>query len=93
MTLHTLNRPPSNQALLTDCVAALSPDDALLLLEDGVYCALAELKLPASVRCYALSADVRARGLADRLGADVEVVDDAGFVRLCCEHDKVLSWF
>lgn len=95
MTLHTLNRPPSDDALLKDCVSALVADDTLLLIEDGVYCALAArpLAVPQGVRCVALAADVDARGLAQRLAPDVEVIDDAGFVELCCQHDRVLSWF
>ncbi|NVK40677.1 MAG: sulfurtransferase complex subunit TusB [Oceanospirillaceae bacterium] len=93
MTLHTLNRPPSDRALLTDCLAALLADDTLLLLEDGVYCALESLSLPTGVRCVALAADVEARGIGSRLPAGIEVVDDAGFVELCCRNDRVLSWF
>jgi len=95
MTLHTLNRPPSDDALLRDCLAALVADDTLLLLEDGVYCGLPGRTpaLPQGVRCVALAADVEARGLTRRLDPAVEVVDDAGFVSLCCDHDRVLSWF
>ncbi|MFC6673089.1 sulfurtransferase complex subunit TusB [Marinobacterium aestuariivivens] len=95
MTLHTLNRAASNQALIDDCLAALVDGDALLLLEDGVYCALEArpLPLPTGVRCYALAADVSARGLDGRLASAIEVIDDADFVRLCCEHERVLSWF
>ena len=97
MTLHTLNRTPSQSALLADCLSATSSGDALLLLEDGVYCALSSqqspLQLPEGVRCYALSADVAARGLTACLNLNVTLVDDAGFVKLCCDHDKVLSWF
>ncbi|GGO77108.1 hypothetical protein GCM10011348_05930 [Marinobacterium nitratireducens] len=93
MTLHTLNRPPSDRALLDDCIAALVADDTLLLLEDGVYCALAGLELPAGVRCVALAADVAARGIGDRLATGIEVVDDIGFVELCCHHSRVASWF
>jgi tRNA 2-thiouridine synthesizing protein B len=97
MTLHTLNRAPSQSALLTDCLNATSNGDALLLLEDGVYCALDNdhslLQLPEGVRCYVLAADVAARGLGARLKPDITLIDDAGFVQLCCDHDKVLSWF
>jgi sulfur transfer complex TusBCD TusB component (DsrH family) len=28
-----------------------------------------------------------------RSAADVELVDYAGFVELCCEYDKIVSWF
>jgi tRNA 2-thiouridine synthesizing protein B len=97
MTLHTLNRAPSHAALLTDCLNACHRGDALLLLEDGVYCALnsleTPLQLPDDVSCFALEADVAARGLSGRLLANVTLVDDAGFVQLCCDHARSISWF
>ncbi len=95
MTLHTLNRPPSNTALLTDCLNACSSGDCLLLIEDGVYCALAQqpLELPEGVTACVLAADVAARGLQSRLHDSIRQVDDAGFVKLCCEHPRVISWY
>ena len=41
---------------------------------------------------YALSVDLEARGIADRVMDGVTVVDYAGFVDLACEHDKVQAW-
>ncbi|UTW13498.1 sulfurtransferase complex subunit TusB [Marinobacterium rhizophilum] len=95
MTLHTLNRPPSNTALLADCLRACSSGDCLLLIEDGVYCALADLKLqlPDGVTACALAADVAARGLQSRLHDSIRQLDDADFVQLCCDHPRVISWY
>jgi tRNA 2-thiouridine synthesizing protein B len=95
MTLHTLNRSPSNTALLADCLRACSSGDTLLLIEDGVYCAQAgqPLHLPAGVTACVLAADVAARGLGSRLDASIRQVDDAGFVQLCCDHARVISWY
>jgi tRNA 2-thiouridine synthesizing protein B len=95
MTLHTLNRAPSNTALLTDCLRACSSGDTLLLIEDGVYCALTEQPIawPAGVNVCALAADITARGLDNRLASSISQVDDADFVQLCCEHARVISWY
>lgn len=95
MTLHTLNRPPSNAALLADCLRACSSGDTLLLIEDGVYCAQASLplQLPAGVTACVLAADIAARGLNNRLAPGIKQVDDAGFVQLCCDHARVISWY
>ncbi|ANG62681.1 hypothetical protein A8C75_09420 [Marinobacterium aestuarii] len=95
MTLHTLNRAPSNAALLADCLRACSSGDTLLLIEDGAYCALAgqPIAWPIGVTVCALAADVAARGLDNRLASSIEQVDDAGFVQLCCEHARVISWY
>ncbi len=95
MTLHTLNRAPSNAALLADCLRACSSGDTLLLIEDGVYCAQTEqpLSWPADITVCALAADVAARGLNNRLSSNIKQVDDTGFVQLCCEHARVISWY
>lgn len=71
------------------CRIAFTQGDAVLLLEDGVFLGLGELPFPA----YAISADVRARGLQTRLGADIDVIDYAGFVELTTQASKVCAWF
>ena len=41
MILHTLNASPSSIAFM-DCVNIIAKDDALVLMGDGVYAALAD---------------------------------------------------
>jgi len=84
MTLHTINKP----AALPLCEPHLSPDDAIVLLEDGVYLALS-LGRPAAV----VRADAEARGLIDRVPAGITLISYDEFVALACEADKVCSWF
>lgn len=84
-TLHVLTLPALPDAL-TRCLGA---GDGLLLCGDGVYAALAG-SLPAP--CCALECDVRARGLQSRWPAAVALVDHGGYVDLCVQHDKSLSW-
>lgn len=85
-TLHLVNRT----AALGDCLEAAADEDAVLLLEDGVFAAVVALAPERPL--HALEADVRARGLANRLASQVSVVDDAGFVRLVEQHQPVVSW-
>lgn len=93
MILHTLNQPPANGSCLARCLDAMTTQDTLLLIEDGVYWALpafaSQLK-PVADRLYVLDADVQARGLT--LPAEKRISDEQ-FVALCVSHDKVVSWF
>ena len=41
----------------------------------------------------ALREDMLARGILARAADTVELIDTARFVKLCCEHDKIVSWF
>lgn len=98
MILHTVNKSPYANKTLQSCLKAASDQDALLLIEDGVYGALkdgdyADLVESAGLRILALAPDLEARGLSDRLLNSVETVDYAGFVELTTTHDKVVSWF
>ena len=98
--LHTVNRSPYRETTLESCLRVALPGSALLLIEDGVYAALASGEAAlrvrealAQMRVFALRADLLARGLGDSdLVDDVQVVDYAGFVDLACEYDKVQSW-
>lgn len=97
MTLHTLNKTAHESHALYDCLAALSDGDALLLIENGVYCAMpaqAErfTRLPGGVQCYILQADADARGLTE-LNPEFRAIGYDDFVTLSCRYEKVVSWF
>lgn len=74
----------------------LNPGDALLFIEDGTYyCSETEsasLDFPA-IALYVLKEDLLARGTLGRCINNIEVVSYDRFVDLCCEYDKVISWF
>lgn len=96
-TLHTVNKSPLSSTALADCLRAASQGDGLLLIEDGVYAvtstdALQQIQQH-GIELWTLIPDLQARGLLPRLPETVEAVDDAGFVALCCRHDKVCSWY
>ena len=89
MTLHLVNKPPSNPAM-SSCLATVLPGDAVLLIEHGVYCAAnASFR---EVTIYALDVDVRARGLDGNIPPEVQLIDDARFVQLACEHNPIVTW-
>jgi len=71
-------------------VAILHIQDACIAATMEEYCErLAEGKIDA----YALRTDCEARGLLEKVGRDVKIVDYNGWVRLVMkEHDKIISW-
>ncbi|APX93038.1 hypothetical protein BWR19_08925 [Halomonas sp. 1513] len=96
MILHTLNRSPTESRVYRQALAAMGPDDRLLLIEDGVQGALPSLVRhfgELDGRLFALREDLESRGLAGRCAAEVLVVDADGFVTLTEEADKTVSWF
>ena len=69
-TLHTVNKSPFGNGALQSCLKHCKPGDAVLLIEDGVYGAIAGSALAAEVRAglsdvalYVLEGDVKARGI------------------------------
>ena len=95
--LHTVNKSPFATSRLEDCLRFVENGDSILLYEDGVFGAMAGSKVEAAVKgvmqkasVYALSADVKARGLT-KLIDGVKTVDYAGFVDLTAA-DKVNNW-
>ena len=99
--LHTVNKSPFASSALESCLGHLSEGATLLLIEDGVYAALAGTafseRLAAATRhhaLYVLGPDLKARGLADRPLVDgLQVVDYRDFVRLASDHATVHAWF
>ncbi|QEW06591.1 sulfurtransferase complex subunit TusB [Nitrincola iocasae] len=92
-TLHTLNTSPSDSSTLAQCLATLSDDDVLLLIEDGVYLTLPAHrdKLPDTVKLHALAVDLEARGIQET--GKIIAITDPEFVNLTLSCDRVVSWF
>ncbi|MBV1914710.1 MAG: sulfurtransferase complex subunit TusB [Pseudomonadales bacterium] len=100
MILHTVNRSPFGSDCLQSCLDIATIDSGVILIEDGVYCALANTELTELIstaltrhKIYVLSPDLQARGIADAVAEGIEAVDYAGFVELCTQFDKVVSWY
>lgn len=94
-TLHLINKSPGRSDALTACLRVMTENDAIVLIEDGVYAALAGTEAAERLGglASALAADVEARGLQSRLGNGIAQVDDSGLVELCTRCDRVMSWF
>jgi tRNA 2-thiouridine synthesizing protein B len=97
MILYTFNKTPSFYQDLK--FAFLAPEDALLFFEDGVYCLVDAASSTESITtlarshpCYALAADVAARGLQQRLIPDVKLVSYEDWVDLSLAYEKVINF-
>jgi sulfur relay protein TusB/DsrH len=95
-TLHTLIKPPSNAPLVEKLLATAQKNDALVLLEDGVYQLESDRFLNNAAHknliIRVLESDAYARGInLDK--AQGLLIDYSDFVSLCIQHDKVLSWY
>lgn len=96
MLLHLLNRSPASSRVPQDVLRAMGETDRLLLIESGVYGAVApqaDLFANLAGRCFALHEDLESRGLAGHGAAWITVVDMAGFVALTEETQRTVSWY
>lgn len=98
MVLHTVNHSPHNSQTLADCLRVISAPAVLLLIEDGVYGATAASQtlleqLPTGIECYALQADIDARGLTEAVTDRFTLINDAGFVELSVRCNPIQSWY
>lgn len=88
-TLHTFSALPDSEPY-RDCVRLLGGGDALLLLGEGVYAALALPELE-GVDVYLLASDAAGRGVIapDRVAR----LDMAGFVALTERFPRQVAWY
>ena len=97
MILHTVNKSPFQQTTLAQCLCRCGKDDGIILLEDGAYGALQgnpQADQLSAVMCFAIGADLQARGLlAKPLIEQVQLIDFDRFVILSCHYSLVLSWY
>lgn len=94
--LFTLSNSPHHCdfSLLLKMVA---PDDALLLMQDGVFAALhdseaCELLSKHVQSVYVLSEDLAARGLVGQISHKITLIDYTGFVALTEKHAQQTAW-
>lgn len=89
-TLHLIYTMKS----LKSCQKTLADNDALILLQEGVYLLTEPIQLPERIDCYALKADIDARGITT-VKTDKSnhiIIDDSDFVDLVIQHDNSISW-
>ena len=96
--LHTVNKSPFQKNDLASCLANVNSGDSVLLIEDGVYGAIAgtaaaDQAAGSDAVIYCLGPDLAARGIGtDKINDGVKVVDYDGFVDLVATNDAVNSW-
>jgi tRNA 2-thiouridine synthesizing protein B len=99
-TLHTINKSPFDRSSLDSCLRVINDNDAILLIEDGIYAATSGTIFSNAVKAaakthsvYVLGPDLSARGMKeDGLVEGVRIVDYKGFVDLVTENDMTNSW-
>lgn len=84
--LHLVNQA----AALADCIAAMQPEDSLLLCGNAVLQYKSAMAQLAEQRLYVLNEDCLARSLPIEAGA--QAIEYAEFVALSCRHQQVLAW-
>ena len=89
--LHTINSIEQ----LAPCRRFLNEQDALLLIEDGVYCLNDDTlaSVAESVAVYFLQDDAKARGIDLAISERATPQTYADFVQLCTQHAKIINWF
>ncbi|MGF2734886.1 sulfurtransferase complex subunit TusB [Marinobacter sp. DUT-1] len=88
-TLHILNKSPEHPRFAR-CLSIAGPDDAVLLIENGVL-GFGAASASASGKLFALEPDMDARGMGDQSGT-VETINYDGMVELTARAKQVISW-
>ena len=96
MILHTLNASPSSAAF-ADCVGVVRSGDAVVLMGDGVYVALAGTKAWGEAQArgaeiYLLVSDALAAGVTEFAGG-ATFIDMDGFVALTERYPRQQAWY
>lgn len=96
MILHTLSASPASAAY-RDCLKLARPGDALVLMGDGVYCALAETSACAELQAtalalYILDEDARIAGIAD-IPSGISRIDMDALVGLTEKFPRQQAWY
>ena len=99
--LHIVNKSHFDHNALYACLRLVKHNSGILLIEDAVYAAqklpqvdeaLANAMVDSAV--YALTPDIRARGIAtENLLDEITLINYNDFVDLTIEYDNTVSWF
>lgn len=96
MNLHIISKSPQQYSALYDALPLLGADDRMLLIDDGVYAALANTAAFAQIvqsgcLCLALEQDLHTRGI--KAAAGINTINMQDFVALVFTADKTVSWY
>jgi tRNA 2-thiouridine synthesizing protein B len=96
-TLHLINASSHRSSAMLRCLSAATNGDTVLLIENGVFCAVAatfahDVSKATGLNWCALIDDARVRGIEHRLAPSIALVDDRAFVDLVVSHQPIVSW-
>jgi tRNA 2-thiouridine synthesizing protein B len=100
MILHTVNKSPFERNALISCLGHAQAGSSVILIEDGVYGAIAGSQVAdivnkslTNIKIYVLEPDLAARGIAkDKVLPNMQLVDYSGFVDLAANNATVQAW-
>ena len=97
--LHIINKSPFEKNSFKSAVKHATMGSTFLLIEDGVYATLANGSNNKTLRkacrigkVVALSNDINARGIQDKISEQVKLTNYSGFVDLVTENERLHSW-
>lgn len=97
MILHIINKSPIQHSALHDALPFINTDDKVILIDDGVYAAIANTgsmnKITAlHCQCMVLNDDAEMRGIKN-IDQSVQMIDMQDFVELVFKASKNISWY
>lgn len=97
--LHIIRHSFSESESLKNCLTVYKPHDVLLLIENGVFCALSGTasgdqlaQLASQQSIFVLTPHATERGVLDRLIDETQLIDFEGFVDLVVQQYPVMYW-
>ena len=97
--LHIINQSPFTHSALQSCLRIALPASPIIFIENGVIATLTNTDFSQQLidtsqnhPLYALSADVIARGLSEKLLDCIQLIDYDGFVELSLQHNPIHTW-
>jgi len=97
--LHFITKSPFNDTSLQVCLEMCRKGDCVVLLEDAVYAIVSGTEIvnqlsrySETVTIYAMTADVKARGLSDQVVSDIALINYEMLVELTVSHHPIQSW-
>lgn len=92
MILHIINRSPFTSNHLKSCLEIISTEDALLLMDDGVYALQDSLLKNLPFKIHAIEIDLQARGL-NASNSGVALINYEQMVELVTQYPLSKTWF
>ena len=95
MILHKVHLSPYEHQSLTQCLANMSEQDSLILLESAVYALAGKCKETEALSrlnaLYVIQNDLEARNIVNSL-SNCRAISYNDMVELCVTHKQVLAW-